>query len=756
MFTIVIPTWNNLPYLKLCIDSIRKYSHLDHEIIVHVNDGSDGTLDWVKSQGVRFSHSEKNVGVCISLNHLVSLASHDWVLYMNDDMVACPGWDTAFRQGIASTNTDLALFFATLIQADNGKSPHIIKKDFGSSPANFEEARLIDEFMSVDKKDAEGVGSQPTLFHKKWWNIVGGYSVEFSPGMSSDDDLLMKYWVIGCRHFRVLGASRFYHFSCKSTGRIRHNMGGRIFAMKWGITQKEFFQNYLATLGKSAGARADAGEAVLFPHTTVKGRLRRAGYGLLHEYPLGDIKAWDAAACTGDWDEKAGATSRSEEPPATRRDNRQTWLILSHAFNMDGRAASQTITDKIPHLTDLGVEPVIISGALGRKEEVLEHHQVLSAFPAGLRFDMRHYLKSRIPNQLAYQAAMLAVTLVLLPVYLIEKILIPIETTWSWAISAYFVGRRVIKNRRPALIYSTGGAYAAHIAGYWLSRRFGIPWIVEVHDPMVIESNTAPNIRERFLMWLEKKICTHADIVWWFTETAMQRALRRHPQLNGRGHYVLPGVDAPDFDRAPYRRHEHLVISHFGSLSPTRNLQVFLEALRAFIGQDTARASRIRLHIFGANLDAISAQAIEGFPYPGVIHDFGRLEADPVTGESGRTQVLKRMNEADCLLLLHGAEPACEEYIPSKLYEYLWTQRPILGLIHRNPQLNGLLHEFNHWSVESQDIAGVAQALEDIYTRWEQDQLKDNQTSSPYTTRRAVETIVGWTDNMTRCKSRLK
>jgi len=187
MFTIVIPTWNNLPYLKLCIDSIRKYSQLDHEIIIHVNDGSDGTLDWVKSQGIRFSHSEKNVGVCISLNHLVSLASHDWVLYMNDDMVACPGWDTAFSQAIASTDTDLALFFATLIQADNGKSSHIIKKDFGASPADFDEARLIDEFMSVDKGDAEGVGSQPTLFHKKWWNIVGGYSVEFSPGMSSDD-----------------------------------------------------------------------------------------------------------------------------------------------------------------------------------------------------------------------------------------------------------------------------------------------------------------------------------------------------------------------------------------------------------------------------------------------------------------------------------------------------------------------------------------------------------------------------------------
>ncbi len=38
-FTIVIPTWNNLPYLRLCVESIRRNS-------------ADGTLDWVRSEGI--------------------------------------------------------------------------------------------------------------------------------------------------------------------------------------------------------------------------------------------------------------------------------------------------------------------------------------------------------------------------------------------------------------------------------------------------------------------------------------------------------------------------------------------------------------------------------------------------------------------------------------------------------------------------------------------------------------------------------
>lgn len=293
MFSIVIPTWNNLDYLKLCIESLQKYSKFDHEILVHVNDGSDGTLDWLVSKGIKYSQSKKNIGVCLATNHLVSQASHEWVMYMNDDMVACPGWDVGFSNAIDSVDTEVALFFATLIQAQTGNNPNMIQHDFGSGPGDFNESRFVQEFSNQVRGDIEGGTSQPTLFHKKWWQMVGGYSLEYSPGMSSDDDLLMKYWVLGCRNFRVVGASRFYHFGSISTDRIRHNMGGRIFVMKWGITQKEFFQNYLGTLPHSSNNQQVEQRAKSFPRATLLGRFRRASYGLLCDYPLEDIGRWD-------------------------------------------------------------------------------------------------------------------------------------------------------------------------------------------------------------------------------------------------------------------------------------------------------------------------------------------------------------------------------------------------------------------------------------------------------------------------------
>jgi GT2 family glycosyltransferase len=302
MFSIVIPSWNNLAYLKLCVESLNKHSQFEHEIIVHLNDGSDGSLEWVKSQGIKYTQSAKNVGVCLSVNHLVGRAKHDWVLFMNDDMVAAPGWDTAFVEATKTVDTDLALFFGTLIQPENGGNDIIIKQNFGESPGTFDASKFLKNYLTDNRGDKEGAGSQPTLVSRKWWNMVGGYSLEFSPGMSSDDDLMMKFWVAGCRNFRIVGASRFYHFGCKSTGRIKHNLGGRIFVMKWGITQIEFHRLYMPSLRKP-----DGGKTASNPHNCVRGswlgKLRRVGYALRYNYPLEDIEAWDPMPGRGEWSE---------------------------------------------------------------------------------------------------------------------------------------------------------------------------------------------------------------------------------------------------------------------------------------------------------------------------------------------------------------------------------------------------------------------------------------------------------------------
>ena len=63
VFTILIPSWNNLPFLKLCVESIRRHSRYPHDVIIHVNEGSDGTLTWIRSQpDLSYTISAENIG----------------------------------------------------------------------------------------------------------------------------------------------------------------------------------------------------------------------------------------------------------------------------------------------------------------------------------------------------------------------------------------------------------------------------------------------------------------------------------------------------------------------------------------------------------------------------------------------------------------------------------------------------------------------------------------------------------------------
>lgn len=245
MFSILIPTWNNLALLQLCIRSIRENSAYPHQIIVHVNDGSDGTLDWVRAQGITYTASPDNIGICLAVNESAMYATQDYILYLNDDMYCCPGWDTALVHKLKQLNTDLFMLSGTMIEPRDTANPCVIVKNYGTEATQFDETALLAELPTLHKADWQGATWPPTLVSRRWWHKVGGYSSEFSPGMSSDNDFSMKLWAAGCRIFLGVGDSLVYHFQCKSTGKVKKNDGGRQFLNKWGMRQSVFDRYYL-------------------------------------------------------------------------------------------------------------------------------------------------------------------------------------------------------------------------------------------------------------------------------------------------------------------------------------------------------------------------------------------------------------------------------------------------------------------------------------------------------------------------------
>ena len=243
MFSVIIPTYNNLEYLKICLNSIKRNSKYNHEVIIHVNEGIDGTLDFLKNNEYKFSYSKVNSCVCVAFNEAVKLSSKKYIVLGHDDMYFCPNWDVIFTEEIKKNTSKLFFLSGTMVQPFNS----YIKLDCGSNYKEFNEEKLLNEIKNIKYHNFQGTHWQPSLISKFTWDKVGGFSEEFSPGLGSDPDFNFKLWRAGCRIFKGLGDCRVYHFSSQSLRKKAWNDGAKIFLLKWGISIKFFKKFYLKT-----------------------------------------------------------------------------------------------------------------------------------------------------------------------------------------------------------------------------------------------------------------------------------------------------------------------------------------------------------------------------------------------------------------------------------------------------------------------------------------------------------------------------
>ncbi len=256
MFSIIIPTFNNLDYLKLSIKSIRQNSKFNHQIIAHVNIGEDGTCDFLRNENIDFTFTSYNSGICEGTNTASKKAIFKYILYSHDDFYFCPDWDVVLKKEVDSIGHNN--FYLSGVMMNNGP----IKFDAGTDIKNFNENKVLNEYQNYNHYNFQGSTWAPHLLHKDLWEKVGGFSEEFFPGTGSDPDLNMKLWQEGVRIFKGLNNCKVYHFGSIVTRKYKNHptiitesgsKGGKIFLLKWGITIKFFKKFYLRSDQKYDG-----------------------------------------------------------------------------------------------------------------------------------------------------------------------------------------------------------------------------------------------------------------------------------------------------------------------------------------------------------------------------------------------------------------------------------------------------------------------------------------------------------------------
>jgi GT2 family glycosyltransferase len=249
MFSILIPSYNNLEYLKNCIKSLKKNSKYSHQIIIHINEGTDGSLEYVKENNLEYTFSNENIGMPKALNKSSELAKFDYILISHDDFYYCPGWDVELVNNVNFIGHNNFYLSSTMVGAGQ------VEFDAGQTVDNFDETKLLNNLEKIKTIDFQGTTKCPGLIHKEVWKRVGGWSEEFSPTGGDDTDFAMKLWKINIRIFKGLGKSLAYHFGSITTRKKDKSLftylgsrGNKIFLKKWGYNIN-FFENFFLRSG---------------------------------------------------------------------------------------------------------------------------------------------------------------------------------------------------------------------------------------------------------------------------------------------------------------------------------------------------------------------------------------------------------------------------------------------------------------------------------------------------------------------------
>ncbi|MGO9614696.1 MAG: glycosyltransferase [Dissulfurispiraceae bacterium] len=407
------------------------------------------------------------------------------------------------------------------------------------------------------------------------------------------------------------------------------------------------------------------------------------------------------------------------------------WLILSYFGNIDAMAPSHHIDDRIPYLSKKNVCIHFITSPCGASlNKDLSHIRVPSMAPSGIRYEVRYFLRKKTANKFWFKFWEITLLLPVYPFYFIEKIFLRLDTTWSWFISASVIATlHAIKNR-PTILYSTGGPVSAHIAAMIASAITKIPYMAEFQDPLVHQYAAPGKFERHFIRQIERLIFKTAGAVIFLTRQAATNACERN-KYNAKAFSIYAGA-TPHKRTTSYSRGGSFNVAHFGSLGGSRNLSCFLKAWAALLDDKLNMLGYLNLHLYGSDKKNLNRQR-EQFKYRETIHIHGKIK---------RSEAINLMGSVDVLLLIQNTDDVSFETIPSKVFEYLHTGRPILALVFRNPELQAILEEMGHIVVQADDEVAVRRGLEIYIERWQQNNLSTSALESPYTVERAVDELL--------------
>ncbi len=222
--SIIILTYNQLEYTKICIESIRKFTNPDsYEIIIIDNNSTDGTINWLKTQeDVTVIYNNENLGFPKGCNQGIKIAKGDNILLLNNDTIVTPNWLSNMNKALWSSKEIGAVgtvsnycSYNQEIHANYNNIEEMLEFAYNFNKSNtslwYYRNKLIGYCLMIKKEVLDKVGLLDEIF---------------TPGNFEDDDISFRMLLSGYKLF-LCKDTFIHHFgsiSFKSSNNSYHEL----------------------------------------------------------------------------------------------------------------------------------------------------------------------------------------------------------------------------------------------------------------------------------------------------------------------------------------------------------------------------------------------------------------------------------------------------------------------------------------------------------------------------------------------------
>lgn len=243
--------------------------------------------------------------------------------------------------------------------------------------------------------------------------------------------------------------------------------------------------------------------------------------------------------------------------------------------------------------------------------------------------------------------------------------------------------KKYLKDHPVDLIVSTGPPQSMHMIGRKLAAQTGLPWIADFRDPWTkifyFKHLSITKATERWHQKMEKKVLDEADAV-----VAVSPLVQKEFQemTDTPVELITNGFDECDFpDKRPGMASSDFIITHTGLFAADGNPTVLWDVLSEKCSKDSEFSRDLKIKLIGKTDDQIIS----------AVEDCGLKKNLVNMGYQPHAVAIDEQRNASVLILPLRKEPEYKAVLPGKLFEYMASGRPILGIGQRDGAMSMIL-----------------------------------------------------------------